>query len=189
MYDFPLRGLFMVERCSELFAEALLFEFLVPGVGVIGEGVDADTSSGHEIAGYLKILGIHEFDQVFHNDVDAVFMEIAVVAEREEIELEALALYHALARDITNVDVSEIGLPCFGAEGCEFRAVECNEILVLGMFVGKSLQHGRVVVVGILYVLIAKQGNSLQFIFYSHNKRRREAVFSVNLVLHKGGKT
>ena len=54
--------LFVIEHSAQLFAEALCFEFLVVSVGVIGKRIDADTAAGHEIAGNLQILGIHELD-------------------------------------------------------------------------------------------------------------------------------
>ena len=42
-------------------------------------------------------------------------MEITVVAKAEQIELEALALKHSLARDVVDDDFAEIGLPGFRA--------------------------------------------------------------------------
>ena len=62
----------------------------------------------------------------------------------------------------------EIRLPCFGAKSSEFWAVECHQILVLRMFVGECFQHFRTIIVAVLGVLIAKQGDSLQFVFCSH---------------------
>ena len=95
-------------------------------------------------------------------------MKITVVAEGEEVEFEALALHHALARDVTDVDVPEIGLTGFGAQGGELGTVEGHEILVFGMFVREGLQHIGVVVVRIPDVLISQQGDALQFVFCSH---------------------
>ena len=144
-----------VSGSGELLAEALCLELLMIGVRVVGEWIDTDSSARHEIAGDLKILRIHQFDQIFHDDVHAILMKIAVVAEGEEVELEALALHHPLARDITDVQVSEIRLPGFGAEGGELRTIESHQIFVLRMLVRKSLQDLRGVVVAILRVLVA----------------------------------
>ena len=104
-----------VSSSSELLAEAQCLELLVVSVCIVGKGVDTDSSAWHEIAGDLQILRIHQFDQVLHDDVHAILMEIAVVAEGEEVELEALALHHPFARDITDIQMSEVRLPCFRA--------------------------------------------------------------------------
>ena len=85
-------------------------------IGVVGKGVDTDAAAGGEDAGYLKILRIHQSDQVFHDDVHAVFVEIAVVAEREEVELERLRLHHLLSWNVGDIDSSEVGLPCLWTE-------------------------------------------------------------------------
>ena len=65
-------------------------------VGVVGKRIDADTATRHEISRYLQVFGIHQFYQILHDDVHAVLMEIAVIAKREEIEFETLALHHPL---------------------------------------------------------------------------------------------
>ena len=137
-------------------------------IGVVGERIDANSAAGHEIAGDLKVFGIHEFDQIFHDDVHAILMKIAVVAEGEEVQLERFALDHPFARDIRDVDVSEVGLSCFGTECGELRAVERNEVLVFGMFVREGFQHLGVIVVRVLDVLVSQEGYPLQFIFCSH---------------------
>ena len=95
--------------------EALFDHILMLSVAVVGEGLDGDTATGIEQADNLKVFGIHQLDQVLHDDVDAVLMEVAVVAEAEEVELQALALHHQRARDIVDDDMSEIGLTGLGA--------------------------------------------------------------------------
>ena len=73
--------------------EAMLRNFFVTSAGtaVIGEGINADTAPGGEESGHFQVLGIHQLDQVLHDCVHAIFMEGALVAEAEQIELEALA--------------------------------------------------------------------------------------------------
>ena len=110
------------------------------GVGIVGEGVDADAAAGGEDTRYLKVLRVHQFDQVFHDDVHAVFVEIAVIAERKEIELERLGLHHLLPRNVGYIDGGEVGLPRLGAERGELRTMESNQILVVRMFVYKSFE-------------------------------------------------
>ena len=88
---------------------------LCAGPTVVGIGIDADATTGQEESGHLYVLRIHEFDEVFHYDVDAVLMEIAVIAKREQIEFEALALHHSPIRDVHYLDLSKIGLTRDGA--------------------------------------------------------------------------
>ena len=145
----------------KLLQHALLFEGLVILIGVVGKGIDADAATGEEVARHLQVLGIHQAHEVLHDNVDTVLMEIAVVAEREEVELERLALHHPLARDITNVDMSEVGLSGLGTECGKLRAVEGNEILVFRVFVREGLQHVGIIVVAVLHVLVSQEGNPL----------------------------
>ena len=110
------------------------------GVGIVGEGVDTDAASGGEDTRYLEVFGVHQFDQVFHDDVDAVFVEVAVVAEREEVEFERLGLHHLLPWDVGDVDCCEVGLPCLWAQRSELRTMESNQILVVRMFVYEGFE-------------------------------------------------
>ena len=127
---------------------------LVFGVGIVGEGVDADAAAGGEDARYLEVLRVHQFDQVFHDDVDTIFVEIAVVAEREEVEFERLGLHHLLPRDVGYIDGGEVGLPCLGAERGKLGTMESNQILVVRMFVYKSFEDFGSVVGGIRGVAV-----------------------------------
>ena len=127
------------------------------GVAVVGKGVDGDAATGGEDAAHLDIAGIHQSHQVLEDDVDAILVEVTVVAETEEIELEALALDHILAGDIVDDDSGEVGLPRLGAQRSELGAVECHEILVVGMLVFERLQYVGAVLGGILDSLIAQQ--------------------------------
>ena len=83
--------------------------------------MDRDSSSRSEQAGHLDVLRIHQTDQVLYDDVHAILMEIAMVAEAEQIELEALALDHADIRDILDAYLGEIRLPGDRTETREFR--------------------------------------------------------------------
>ena len=50
--------------------------------------MNGDAAARCEFAEYFDVFRIHQGDEVFHDDVDAVFMEVAVVAEAEEIEFQ-----------------------------------------------------------------------------------------------------
>ena len=82
---------------------------------VVGIGIDADAPAGREEAYDLDVLGFHQAHKVFHDLVDAVLMEVAVVAEGEEVELQALRLHHALAGDVEDLDLGKVGLARDGA--------------------------------------------------------------------------
>ena len=136
-------------------------------ITIVGEGFDGDTAAGIEQADDLKILGIHQLDQIFHDDVDAVLVKVAMVAEAEEIELQALALNHQGTRDIVDNKVAEIGLSRFWAQRGKLRTIHGHKVLVLRVFVLEGLQHfGRIVIV-ILCVLVAQQRDTFQLLFVS----------------------
>lgn len=43
--------------------------------------VDGQTTARRKLAPYLDVLRIHQLDKVFHDDVDAIFMEVPMVTE------------------------------------------------------------------------------------------------------------
>lgn len=85
------------------------------GAAIVGVGINADATSWSENAGYLDIFRIHQFDKVFHDGVDAVFVKIAVVAETEKIEFEAFAFDHADIGNVADADFGKVGLTSNGA--------------------------------------------------------------------------
>ena len=96
--------------------EALLHQILMIIIAIVGEGLDGDAATGIEQANDLQVFGIHQLDQIFHDDVDAILMEVAVVSEAEEVEFEALALHHQRAGNVINNNVSEVRLARLGAQ-------------------------------------------------------------------------
>ncbi len=131
---------------------ALLGHLFVFGAGhaVVGIRIDADAATRGEEADDLDILGGHELHQVLHDDVDAVLVEVAVIAKREEVELQALRLDHALRWDIHNLDFGKVGLPRDGTERRELGAVELHPVVVALVLVLKRLQHLRRIAVQVL---------------------------------------
>ena len=111
------------------------------GIGFCRERIYLYSSPGHEDTPHFDISRIHQVPEVIEDYVDTILVEIPVVAEREEIEFQTLALHHLDPGDIGDEYVSEIGLACFGAERGELRTVECNQILAFGMFVVESLEQ------------------------------------------------
>ena len=43
--------------------------------------IDGQTTARRKLAPYLDILRIHQLDEVFHNDVNAILVKVPVIAE------------------------------------------------------------------------------------------------------------
>lgn len=112
-----------------------------PGTAVIAVRVDADAATGQEFPPHLNVFRVHGMDQVVHDDVDTVFVEVPVIAETKQIELQRFAFYHPLVRYIRNIQSSVIGLSRLGAETGKFGTVELDEIVPAGMFINKRFQQ------------------------------------------------
>ena len=132
--------------------ETLLGQFLPFGAGtaVIGVRIDADAAAGRKEARHFDVLGIHQFDQILHDRIDDVFVEIAVAAETEQIEFQALALNHAHVGNVGDADLRKVRLAGNGAERREFRAVETDPVIVLLVHVLEGLEHLRRIVLTVL---------------------------------------
>lgn len=57
------------------------------GLSVVAVGVDGKAAPGQEPAPYFDVLGLHELNQILHDDVDDILVEIAVVPEGKQVEL------------------------------------------------------------------------------------------------------
>ena len=56
-----------------------------PGPSVVGERMNRNATTRGEQPGDFDIFRVHEPDQIFHDDIDAVFMEVAMIPETEKI--------------------------------------------------------------------------------------------------------
>ncbi|KAA6314227.1 hypothetical protein EZS27_035127, partial [termite gut metagenome] len=83
--------------------------------------------------------GIHQFNEVFHNHVYAIFVKRTMIAKAEKVEFQAFALYHFYVGEVADTNLCKVGLPCNGAKTCKFGAVEAHPIVIFGMFIVKSL--------------------------------------------------
>ena len=97
--------------------EPLAGHILVGRAGgtVVGVGVYGYAATGCEDAQHFDVAWLHQPDKVFHDDVDTVFVEVAMVAEREEVELQAFAFHHAAVGNVADGDVGKVGLSGDGA--------------------------------------------------------------------------
>ena len=142
---------------------------LRPRLTVIAVRVDRDAAAREETSPDLDVFRVHQLDQVFHDDVHAVLMKIAVIAEAEQIELQRFALDHALGRHIGYADIAEVRLPGDRAKRCELRAVEFDKIVVIRVLVLKGFQHFRGVIEIIAVDFAAKQRDTFYILFSCHN--------------------
>jgi len=130
---------------------------LCPRLAVVAVRIDGDPATWRKFAPHLDIARLHELDQVVHDDVDAILVEVTVIAEAEQIELERFALYHLDVGHIADVDGSEVRLSGNRAEAGEFRAVEFHEVIAVRMFIVKSLQYTWIIHVVVRGALVAQE--------------------------------
>ena len=83
---------------------------------VVAVRVDGEPAAGEKFAPYFDITGMEKLDEVTHDDIHAVLVEIAVIAEAEKIELQGLAFHHVLIGDIGNINGRKVRLSCLRAE-------------------------------------------------------------------------
>ena len=116
---------------------------------VVGVGVDADAASWCENTRHFDVFWVHQFDEILHDDVDTVFMKIAVVSETEQVELQAFAFHHLMVGEVADSYFGEVGLPRDGAEAGKFRTVEAHPIVVARVFVVETFEDFWSVVVAV----------------------------------------
>ena len=138
-------------KVSQLAEQALGSELGVTELGVrpVGVWVDGDAAPWDEQAFHLDVLRLHELYQVIHDDVRDVLVEVAVVAETEQVQFQLLALDHQLVGDVVDEHRPEIGLAGYGAERREFGTAQCDQVVAVGMGVLKRLENRGVVICGI----------------------------------------
>lgn len=145
--------------------EAALRQLLVARAGatIIGVGVDADPATGCEEPRHLDVLRVHHADQILHDDIDAVLVEGAVVAEGEEVDLQRLTLHHPHVGDVADPDLGKVRLPRDRAEAGKLRAIEADPVVVVRVLIDKRLQHRWIVVLRIVRIVRAEQLQPLLF--------------------------
>ena len=89
-------------------------------------------------------------------------MKVAMIAEAEEVELEALALHHLDIRDVLDADLGKVRLAGDGAEAGELRAVEAHPVIMFGVLVLKGFQNFRSVVLTVFGLAAAEMGKGIE---------------------------
>ena len=54
-------------------------------LAVVCVWIDGQTTARRKLAPYLDVLRIHQLDEVFHDDVDAVLVKVPMVTEAKEV--------------------------------------------------------------------------------------------------------
>ena len=140
---------------------------------VVAVGIDGEAAAGEEFTPYFNIAGTEKTDEVFHDHIDAVLMEVTVVTITEEVKFQGFAFYQIFVRDEGDVNGGKVRLACFRAETGEFRAVEFYEEILVRMFVGDSFQKAWIIVECIGCMLAAKMFQFIKaFSFFCHNVPR-----------------
>ena len=147
----------ILKRVEKRSLEALFHQPLMLHVAVVGEGINSDAPARSENAFYFDIFRVHKLTKVLQDDVDAIFMKVAMVAKTEKVEFQTFAFNHALTRDIVDDYFREVGLPCFGTQRSELGASESDEILVVGVLVDKSFKHFGSILSRVFHSGVAKE--------------------------------
>ena len=62
-----------------------MFHLLMLTVGIVGKRQYGNPAARSEYAPHFKVARVHKPHKVFHYDIDAILVEVAVVAETEKI--------------------------------------------------------------------------------------------------------
>ena len=146
-------------------SESLLRQLLILGawLAIIGIRPNADATTRSKYSCYLDVLRLHQLDEILHDDVDTVLMEVAMVAETEEIKFQALALHHLHIRNVADANLSKVWLSRNRTKRCKLRAIESYPVVIARMLVDKSLQH----LWRIIHFIFGLGSKSLQTILFS----------------------
>jgi len=112
-------------------------------LAVVAVRVDTEATAWKEFTPYFDVFGIHQCNEILHDDVHAVFMKSSVIAEAEEVKLQALAFDQLLIGNIAKVNCRKVGLTGYGAKACKFGTIEFDHRVVLRMLVIEAFQHFR----------------------------------------------
>ena len=101
IYEYTITKYFTPEKISDYIILSIIY-FLrvkvvvgqtVPGnllplcsrSAVVAVWVNGDAAAWSEFAPYFDILWIHQLNQIFHNNIHAIFVEISMIPETKEI--------------------------------------------------------------------------------------------------------
>ena len=106
-----------------------LFE-LRSRTAIIGIRINRNTATWSKDARNFDIFGIHQFYQIFHDDIHTVFMECTMTAEAEQIKFQTLAFHHLNVGDVADTYFCKVRLSGYGAQACKFGTVETYPVII-----------------------------------------------------------
>lgn len=129
-----------------MFRHLLIFR---SGTPIIRIRINGNATARGENPRNFNILGIHQANEVFHDDIHAILMKSAMIAKTEKVKFQALTLHHFHIGNVTDTDFRKIRLPRYRTQAGELRTVETYPIIVIGMLVVKRFQYfGRICLLG-----------------------------------------
>ena len=136
---------------------------LRPRTTIVGVRMNSNAATRGEDTRHLDVARIHQLDQILHDDIDTILMEIAMIAEREQVEFQRLRLHHLHIRNVRDDDAGKIWLSCDRAEASKLWAIELHPIIILRMLIDEGLKHLRSVILLIYGLLVTQKGQGLFF--------------------------
>ena len=83
IYSYTILTVCYALRLHVVEMKALFCRFfpLCTRLSIVCVWIDGQTTARRELAPYLDVLRIHQLDEVFHDDIDAVLVKVPVIAE------------------------------------------------------------------------------------------------------------
>ena len=125
--------------------------------------VNGNASARVKQSAHFDVAWLHKRNKIVHNNVRDIFVEIAVVAKREQVQLQRFAFDHALIGNVIDVQSAEVGLVRNGAQRGELGAAKRNHVVARGVLVLERFEQRRIVVCGVFDLLVAQQGKRFAF--------------------------
>ena len=82
--------------------------------------------------------------QIIEDAIDDIFVEGRGIPEAGEVKLHGFGFDAPLIRHIRNVQAGGVRLAGDGAQGAEFRVIQTDRIIALGIAIGERFQRGGV---------------------------------------------
>src|SRR5207249_4563575 len=95
-------------------------------LAVLGDDHGVDAAADREVPLHPEVARREHGDQVVEDAVGDRLVEVALVAERPQVQLERLQLDALLAGDVADAEGGEVGLAGERAEAGELRALEAH---------------------------------------------------------------
>ena len=110
------------------------------GDAVVAIGVDRESAAGEEFAPHFDVPGMQQFDEVCHDHIDAVFMEITMISIAKKVQFQRFAFYHVFVGNIGNINGSKVRLTRLWTKAGEFRTIEFDKEIPVRMLIGDAFQ-------------------------------------------------